>query len=401
MQNERFVRSSPLVSCKYQDFLVEQSIMVRNLDPRGWIPTVPFKVGSDREKLWMILSEGEPGYLIPGREISSRLHSSVTQDKLWLTQRAGQHLRERVADPESVFAATIGQGFGVKSLDPSDEHSLDALYFLWQDIGKFVPTKVLSRKFYGDTTPHSLRDTLDMYYRLIDRFNFKNAVIEDVDFYFERYYRLKLLADDSPEAKELKEEKAESNSLFNSFYQIPYQDWLGKVGLLKYSAEHKKINFREKPKPTETEEEAAKLLMRQGSYIIPFATFRDIYFRGKQIPENWQKVLAKNLYELRQKSTNPDAIYAAFNLGWGFGIENLNLSKSDFYFLNLLWRNEANFVAANDVKEQTAIKNIERAAWALRKKLESTPYLIGSRMGEDGPDYILIHKDNLVMPEAA
>ena|SRR3989344_3342914 len=395
MQEIRAGRVEPLANHGFQDFLIEQGLMVRgSLDPARWV----LKPSNSRrdllEKLWRLVIR-TPGYLVPATQITSELYGFSDRDELRAAHNRGRDLREHIEDPNSLYISQVGQGLGIDSLELNTKDALDPVYCLWEDFGKFVHPDILFAKLYSHSQDQVYRDrdTLNArYQRLSERIKFESAVIEAADFDNERYYRLRTLTNE-PQPTRLSGTKG--------VYKKKFQQWLGQIGILSYSKEPRKIELKKRTKIYPSHDKVTALLMERGGRIVPLESIRDIYYNQETVPDNWQKRLTKNLYILRQRCINPDSIFLARGLGWAFGIESLTLSAANLTILNSLWENQNNFVDSKKILEVADKGWIEAAVSEIKKVLLGRPYRIGSRQKEDRLDYILSHEDDLVMPEAA
>lgn len=386
--------ASPLAKLPFQDFLADQGLMVRdNQDPRNWQLVPGRQKRHNSEKLWSILIK-TPGYLVPGEVTAAHLYGSSSTVDLDNAFSVGKYLKGVIQEQDSLLTRRIGQGLGVKSLYPSNEEALEVLFNLWENTNRFVSAKVLADRLYPYEHPAKVKNVRSRTNELIQRVHFDSAEIQSASFNEERYYRLRVLSEETPQPE------VELIRRTEVIYQKDFQRWLSNAGVIKkYPERTGKIQVKEGEFLTEKEKRVCRLLMRHSERIVPVRTAANSYYGGVK-PDNWQRKLRANLYVLRKKLVNPEDIFSSHSDGiWSFGIESLSLSKSLLYPLHSLWQNMDEFVPAQDIYRNHGDDRIQHLQ-RLKEGLKCGPFEIGSRVENDRIEYILIHEENLVRAEA-
>jgi hypothetical protein len=387
-------------SRKYQDWLAKRGMLVRSeFNPDDWTVIPGPKKRPVAEQVWPILREAA-GYLVSARELARTVHGFSGEYERGAIYRTGKSLKASLKEPDSMTVKLLGQGLGVRDLSPSSEEILLPLYSLWEDLGKFVSTRVLCQRVYGEVNINTAAETRDRFLRLERRMKVYGVDIEGVDINREKYYRIK----EPDEADEAKAEAKKENGGFKGHFNKAYQDWLEDHGLIELKPNFRRLDFREGEIMEGRQLELVKRLLGNTGYIVPLEAMRGVYFQGS-LPENWRDRINRRMYVVRGKCVNPDDILPLVQ-GWAVGINRVNLPLPQMAQLYPLWKNEEDFVPAEQL-ERDGIVFRGAIVGEIRDALEGTGYLIGSRKVEKKVDrkvvrsleYILIHQDRLVMSQ--
>lgn len=374
----------------YQDWLAQKKMLVRSdFNPDDWTVIPGSKRRPIAEQVWPILRESA-GYLVSSRELAKVVHGFSGEYERGAIYRTGKTLKAALKNPDSMTVKLLGQGLGVSDLHPSSEEILLPLYSLWGNLGRFVSTRVLCERVYGEVNVNSIAETLARFQKLSGRMKPFGIDIEGADINREKYYRIR--EDDEQSEDSVKNEGKGLKGHFSK----AYQEWLEDCDLIHLNPNFRSLDFKKGEIMEGRQLELVRKLVNNTGYIVPLEAMKGVYFDEKP-PADWRDRINRRMYVIRGKCVNPDDLLPLVQ-GWAVGINRVDMPIPQMAQLYPLWRNEGDFVKAEQLQRDD-IPFRGAIVGEIREALAGSGYLIGSRKVEKKLEYILIHQDRLVFAQ--
>ncbi|HVZ11708.1 MAG TPA: hypothetical protein VG965_01640 [Patescibacteria group bacterium] len=379
---------------EFQDFLAETGLMKRrpvepgdlDLKPHAKYPNIPL---SPTAVKFLDRLEKDEGYVVPREDVAEILYGVADRATLSATSTWSSEVRERMEHPENFLVVPYtGFAVGVENFKLAPA-KLDLVYHLWQNMWNEVSSSSMARSRYGEVTDSTKRTVVGHMYDL--RTNVLPETGARIDLIPSKgggdaHFTLHYLDDESHESPLVPEEAIPEHLSFQ------FQDWLAQdeVRLLRRVKKGRpsKIHKSEGVQLSDLESKFLDCFNNNTGYVLPYEFLSAALYSELG---NKARILALTK-RFRSKINQPELIRSIERVGYGTGIEGLDLYSDEMRVLNILWQNLERPVLTDELADQIfgeasprATSRIQTSAWSLRAKLIPTSFHVVSNKVLDNP----------------